>query len=574
MNKLKQELKDYLVQYGRNGLLVDIYNKFPYAGHELTNKQKGDRVRTVWRKLDTKVESEAINKAKILVFDLETSPLSAYVWSLWKQNVNPTNGMLLSQKMILSWSAKWLYDSVIMHDYMKPKEIMVEDDSRVTHSLYRLIDEADVIIAHNAIGFDVKIMNTRFMLHGLNPPSHYQVIDTLLHARKRFKLESNKLDYLGQVLSLGNKKSTGGFQLWARCMKGSKKAMKKMVSYCITPDQKLLGKDLIWKAAEEFKEGDIILGFDEEPDKNSRQRKYKNSIITKITYDTQPVFEVVLSNGDKLKVTGEHKFLCRSGHGYQWLETNQLRTLINKDGSYGTLATKLPKLLNVWEEDKSYEAGYISGILDGEGTYYSQRNRLSFSQRPTMVLDKCLSILNGKWGYGNYDNWVSGNDCRVININGPVTERLRFLGTYRAERLIDKVNFDNLGRIESRIEDALVMEINELGEQEIIKISTSTKTFICEGYPMHNCDRDVELLEAVYLRLRPWIKPHPNVNVIIPNTKVHCPVCSSQDISTNGTYTTYANVYEAKKCNTCHSTFRSRSAVKIDKKNLFIPTPN
>ena len=51
MKSLKKQLKDYLLAYGRDESLVEIYNSFPFAGDDLTNRQKGDRVRSVWRKM-------------------------------------------------------------------------------------------------------------------------------------------------------------------------------------------------------------------------------------------------------------------------------------------------------------------------------------------------------------------------------------------------------------------------------------------------------------------------------------------------------------------------------------------
>ena len=44
---------------------------------------------------------------KILIFDLETAPMSAYVWGRWNQNINLE--ATISEWFILCWSAKWLY---------------------------------------------------------------------------------------------------------------------------------------------------------------------------------------------------------------------------------------------------------------------------------------------------------------------------------------------------------------------------------------------------------------------------------------------------------------------------------
>jgi predicted RNA-binding Zn-ribbon protein involved in translation (DUF1610 family) len=228
MDNLKKQLKNYLLNNGRSEPLVDIYNMFPYHGHDLTNRQKGDRVRSVWRKLQ---RNGFKSDAKILIFDIETSPLPAWVWSCWKQNVHPTSGQLQGQVMMLSWSAKWLYENKVYNDYMRPNEITESDDLRVVNSLYHMLDEADIIVAHNGKKFDVKVFNTRCLVHGITPTSQFHVIDTYLHAKKRFRLESNKLDYLAQVLGFGNKLKTS-FSLWERCMKGDEEAMSYMVKYC------------------------------------------------------------------------------------------------------------------------------------------------------------------------------------------------------------------------------------------------------------------------------------------------------------------------------------------------------
>jgi hypothetical protein len=47
-----------------------------------------------------------VRKPKILIFDLETSPLLAYVWRMWDQNISLD--ALISEWFLLSYSCKWL----------------------------------------------------------------------------------------------------------------------------------------------------------------------------------------------------------------------------------------------------------------------------------------------------------------------------------------------------------------------------------------------------------------------------------------------------------------------------------
>ena len=169
------------------------------------------------------------NQAKVLVIDLETSHIIARVWGKWNQNIN--DGDIIRDWMILCWSAKWLFDEKIYSCSMKPKEIKKGDDKRVTKALWQMFNDADVIIAHNLNKFDAKKANSKFILHGLNSPKPYLSIDTLLHARKQFKMTSNRLDYLGEILGVGRKIETPK-GLWNRVEDGDAESMVEMQKYC------------------------------------------------------------------------------------------------------------------------------------------------------------------------------------------------------------------------------------------------------------------------------------------------------------------------------------------------------
>jgi len=65
----------------------------------------------------------------------------------------------------------------------------------VVRVLRDLIDEADVVVAHNANGFDNKIAMARILSHGLTPPSPFVSVDTLITARRVFKFGANSLQF-------------------------------------------------------------------------------------------------------------------------------------------------------------------------------------------------------------------------------------------------------------------------------------------------------------------------------------------------------------------------------------------
>lgn len=167
---------------------------------------------------------------KILIFDIETSPLQAFVWqkSVWKANI--AEDKIISEWFMLTWSAKWLFGETTLSDRLTGKEALKENDRRIVLSLWKLLDEADIVIAHNGDSFDVPNMNTRFVLHGLPPPSPYQTIDTLTVARRQFGFTHNNLNALARLFGLEPKLETD-FDLWKRCVAGDDEALAYMQTY-------------------------------------------------------------------------------------------------------------------------------------------------------------------------------------------------------------------------------------------------------------------------------------------------------------------------------------------------------
>lgn len=169
-------------------------------------------------------------KSKILLFDIETSPNLGYCWGKWEQNIIDFK----ENWYILTFSYKWLGEKkthvLSLPDFPTYKGNR-ENDVELVAELWKLFDEADVIIAHNGDSFDIKKANSRFVQHGMTPPTPYKTIDTKKVAKAYFRFDSNKLDDLGQYLGLGRKLDTGGFELWLGCMAGEKKSWDLMCKY-------------------------------------------------------------------------------------------------------------------------------------------------------------------------------------------------------------------------------------------------------------------------------------------------------------------------------------------------------
>lgn len=173
-----------------------------------------------------------MSKPKILTIDIETAPLLGYVWGLWDNNV--ALNQIHSDWYIMSFAAKWMdSDEVIYFDQRDQKNM--EDDRVLLKKVWKLLDQADVVITQNGKSFDEKKINARFILNGMKPTSPYRSLDTLLIAKRKFAFTSNKLEYMSKALNKKYKKLSHhnfeGFKLWTECLKGNIKAWREMERY-------------------------------------------------------------------------------------------------------------------------------------------------------------------------------------------------------------------------------------------------------------------------------------------------------------------------------------------------------
>ncbi len=174
------------------------------------------------------IEALAKDIPNVLVLDIETAPIQAYVWGMWKQNLSLDS--IESDWFILTWAAKWLYDDNAFGEALSPGEAITEDDGRIIKILWDVLEKADIVITHNGDKFDIKKINARFIEHGLGPVSPFKSIDTLKVSRKQFAFTSNKLDALAKKFGFDSKHKMT-FQTWKDCLKGNETALNKMLRY-------------------------------------------------------------------------------------------------------------------------------------------------------------------------------------------------------------------------------------------------------------------------------------------------------------------------------------------------------
>jgi hypothetical protein len=164
---------------------------------------------------------------KRLFFDCETSPNIVYSWRVgYKIDLSHDN--IIEERRIICISYKW--------EGSEDVKTLTWDknncDAALLRKFTKLAANADELVGHNGDRFDIKWFRTRCLVHGIEAKPHYTSVDTLKLAKSGFYFNSNRLDYLGSLLTGKGKKETGGFGLWKGVMNGDRKALKEMVDYC------------------------------------------------------------------------------------------------------------------------------------------------------------------------------------------------------------------------------------------------------------------------------------------------------------------------------------------------------
>lgn len=272
-------------------------------------------------------------------------------------------------------------------------------------------------------------------------------------------------------------------------------------SFCLDPETPVLTADLEWVPIRKLTSGDKVVGFDEYPARKGTQRKMREAEVLRVWHVRKRALRLVFDDGSNVVCSPEHRWLFKDfgkGGGYLWREAEKLR-----------VGSRIRHLVDPWEEDRSWDSGYLAGFYDGEGCVsgWSGRagNEVFFSQNEGPVLDRVLGILQAK-GFDPQHYTNSGKTCQQWSLGGMV-DSMAFLGSIRPSRLMVKQRsvwegvaprggLTPSGQVRK---DAFktIVRVEELPEQDLVDIETTTHTFIANGLFSHNCQGYDEMAHVV-----------------------------------------------------------------------------
>jgi DNA polymerase elongation subunit (family B) len=168
-----------------------------------------------------------MNRRKRLYIDIEVSPNIGTFWQSG-YNIRVTYENIIKERAVICVAYKWEgSDKIKCLTWDKD-----QCDKELLQKIVPIMESADEIIAHNGDNFDIKWLRTRCLFHRIPCSPFLTTIDTLKEAKKLFKFNSNRLDYISKFLNHGGKMETG-YGLWTKVvLDKNKKALAEMVEYC------------------------------------------------------------------------------------------------------------------------------------------------------------------------------------------------------------------------------------------------------------------------------------------------------------------------------------------------------
>jgi uncharacterized protein YprB with RNaseH-like and TPR domain len=166
---------------------------------------------------------------KILVYDIETSRLTANLWWTGKQYVNYKK--VTSEPKIISISWKWVGDDKV-HSATWDKD---HCDKKMVEKFLEFYNKASFVVGQNNDMFDNKWIKTRAAKHRLFVDRFTKSLDIYKLAKRHFRLISYSMDYMAHYFGLTPKQSHEGILMWDMVENGTKaqqkEYLKKMVEY-------------------------------------------------------------------------------------------------------------------------------------------------------------------------------------------------------------------------------------------------------------------------------------------------------------------------------------------------------
>lgn len=171
-----------------------------------------------------------VNPTKILIYDIETSRVSAKLFWTGKTYINYKQ--IRGEPSIISVSWKWLGEDTVSH---LKWDMKTHSDRKLMEDFLKVYNSADMVVGYNNKNFDDRWINARAMKYNLFVNVYVKSFDLIKHSKRLFRLISYSMAYLAEFYGVTLKQSHEGIKMWDMIEDGNKEEqeeyIQKMVNY-------------------------------------------------------------------------------------------------------------------------------------------------------------------------------------------------------------------------------------------------------------------------------------------------------------------------------------------------------
>ncbi len=194
------------------------------------------------------------------------------------------------------------------------------------------------------------------------------------------------------------------------------------------PETQVLTRALLWQPLGELQVGEMLWAFDAEPVRPftdgeglirrgwNRARRTKLTAIEALQPEIRPAFVLSTESGRRIVAAEQHGFLGYSGNSdLRWRTVKSLMRPYN-----GHEVPSLASWAVPWQPLADFDAGWLSGMFDGEGHVGVRQGStrslvMGLAQLRGPVLERAKEILLRE-GFSFGDSSVGGAHGDVVNL--------------------------------------------------------------------------------------------------------------------------------------------------------------
>jgi uncharacterized protein YprB with RNaseH-like and TPR domain len=134
---------------------------------------------------------------------------------------------------VILFGYKWNHEAEAKCIAIDGKALRKFDDSKLLQKASKLLEAADLTVAHFGSVFDRRFIQGRLLINKLPPIPPTKMRDTCMIARSVANFSSNRLKHLAKILNLRHQKLENNWPIaWFKVMQGDKKVLRELGEYC------------------------------------------------------------------------------------------------------------------------------------------------------------------------------------------------------------------------------------------------------------------------------------------------------------------------------------------------------